>query len=94
MGSVRATENDDLAPLRLEMSRIRNERGLTYEQLAERSGLSRSAVIRMETGESAGSMRGWWAVARGLDVPLSVLVSVLDGGPGRSPENGPDGGDN
>ena len=61
---------------------------MTYEMLAERSGLSRSAVIRMETGESTGSMRGWWAVARGLGLPLSVMVSVLDGGPGRSPEIG------
>lgn len=92
MGSVRATGNDDLLRLRIEMGRLREARGLTYERLAERSGLSRSAVIRMETGESAGSMRGWWAVARGLGVPLSVMVSVLDGGPGRSPENGPSGG--
>lgn len=60
------------------MHRRRIEAGLTHEMLAHRSGLSRSAVIRMEHGESAGSMLGWWAIARGLDLRLADFVGVLD----------------
>lgn len=74
--------------LRLQLGKLRQERGLTYDQLAERSGVSRSTLIAMETGTSRsrrplapatrGSLESWWRLARALDVPLDVLLTALD----------------
>lgn len=66
-----------LAPLRTRMGQLRQDQGLTYEELAERSGLSRSVVIRCETGVVRGHIRTWLQIARGLGVTLSELTRDL-----------------
>ena len=60
------------------MRELRAERGLTYEQLAERAGLSRRGVIELEQGRSSGTLRGWYSIAIALGVPFSEFVAVLD----------------
>jgi transcriptional regulator with XRE-family HTH domain len=60
------------------MADLRAERGLTYEQLAERSGLSRRGVIALERGERVGEVRTWFRVAQALGVTFSDFVSTLE----------------
>lgn len=72
------SSEDPLAPLRLEVSRLRNEQHLSYDTLAERSGLGRITVIRLETGGTKGELTTWLALAKGLGVPLSDLLRVLE----------------
>lgn len=63
---------------------LREERGLTYEALAERTGLNRRNVVALATGEARngnaaeGSLASWWKLAKALDVDLAELLSALD----------------
>lgn len=67
----------ELSPLRTRMGQLRQDQELTYEALAERAGLSRSVVIRCETGVVSGHITTWLQIARGLGVPLSELTRDL-----------------
>jgi putative transcriptional regulator len=72
--------------LRLQLSRLRAERGLTYDALAERTGLSRTVLINLEQGATNGSLDTWHRVAHALDVPFGDLMSRLcDGHAGGTP---------
>lgn len=68
----------DISRLAAEMKRRRADRGLTYEQVAERVGMSRRSVISYEQGQTLGTMRYWFRIADALDVPFSEFVRVLD----------------
>ncbi|MEU2956420.1 helix-turn-helix transcriptional regulator [Streptomyces sp. NPDC006530] len=63
--------------LRLELSRLRGERGFTYDELADRSGLARRTLIEIEQGRTIGSLKTWHALAHALDVPVDHLVATL-----------------
>jgi len=71
-------EDPDLGRLAASLKQLRSDRGLTYEQLAEASGLSRRGVIALEQGERSGNLRSWYRVAAALDVPFSELMAALD----------------
>ncbi|GGR28948.1 helix-turn-helix transcriptional regulator [Agromyces mediolanus] len=87
-GLVRVLAEPNFDALRLRLSVLRAERELTYEQLAERSGVSRATLIAMETGSprsrrpeqpaSRGSLESWWRIAHALDVDLGDLLASLD----------------
>lgn len=74
--------------LRLQLSKLRNDRGWSYDELAERSGVSRATLIAMETGSSRarnpgrpasrGSLESWWRVSRAFHIPFSDFLAVLD----------------
>ncbi len=51
----------------------RHAAGLTQDQLAERSGLSRSAIARAEAGEASLSSDRFWDLARALGIRPSTL---------------------
>ncbi|MDQ2836442.1 MAG: helix-turn-helix domain-containing protein [Actinomycetota bacterium] len=68
--------------LRHELSRLRAERGLTYDQLADLTGLSRT-VLNLETGHTRGSLDTWHRVAHALSVPLESLMDQLCRGHNR-----------
>jgi putative transcriptional regulator len=70
----------DLDALRLELARLRGERGWTYDELARRSGLSRRTLIEVEQGRTIGSLRTWHALAHALDAPLDQLFGALCNG--------------
>jgi transcriptional regulator with XRE-family HTH domain len=80
-------ETPDFEALRLRLSTLRAERGLTYDQLADKSGVSRATLVTIETGahrsrrpdspSSRGSLETWWRIAKALDVPLADLLETL-----------------
>ena len=82
-----ADETPDFEALRLRLSALRAERGWTYDELAERSGVSRATLVTIETAgrrsrnpdspSTRGSLDSWWRIARALDVPLSELLDAL-----------------
>ena len=55
---------------------LRRERGLTLEALAERSGVSRAMISKLERGEKNPTLVVAAKVAEGLGVGLSQLVGV------------------
>jgi len=67
----------NLGALRLVLTRLRAERGWSYDQLAERSGLSRRTVIEIEQGRTIGTLATWHALAHAFDVPLATMTEVL-----------------
>lgn len=60
------------------MRTLREAKGLTYEQLAEATGLSRRGVISLERGERNGNVRSWYRIATALDSPFGDFMGVLD----------------
>lgn len=77
----------DFEALRHRLSTLRAERGWTYDELAERSGVSRATLVTIETGatrnrrpnspSSRGSLESWWRIARAFEMPLSELIDSL-----------------
>lgn len=68
----------DFGRLAARMQELREERGLTFEQLAEASGLSRRGVISLERGERNGNVTSWFRIAKALGVGIGSFMSVLD----------------
>lgn len=70
----------NLDALRRELSRLRAERGWTYDELAARTGLSRRTLIEIEQGRTIGTLATWHALAHALGAPLDQLFGTLCGG--------------
>lgn len=67
----------DLDALRHELSRRRAAAGYSYDQLAERTGLSRRTLIEIEQGRTIGTLATWHALAHGFDIPVATLLAPL-----------------
>ncbi len=67
----------NLNALRLELARLRAEHGWSYDQLAERSGLSRRTLIEIEQGRTVGTLATVHALAHALNVPVATLTATL-----------------
>jgi transcriptional regulator with XRE-family HTH domain len=66
----------DLAPVvGKNLKRLRTERGLSLERLAQSSGVSRAMLGQVELGQSAPTINVLWKMARALDVPFSALIT-------------------
>lgn len=63
--------------LRVELARLRVERGWTFDELAGRSGLARRTLIDLEHGRTTGSITTWHALAHTFDVPIEQLLGAL-----------------
>jgi DNA-binding XRE family transcriptional regulator len=57
-------------PLRI----LRDHRGLTQSQLAEKAGISRPYLTEIETGRKEGSIRAMKALAQVLETDISYLT--------------------
>jgi putative transcriptional regulator len=68
----------DYRRLAVRMQALREESGLTYEQLAEATGLSRRGVIALERGERNGNVGSWFKVAKALGITMGEFMAVLD----------------
>ena len=56
----------------------RRELGLTLIQLGKRCRLAESTLNGVLYGYNDGSVRTWWTIARGLDVPIGSLLDHLN----------------
>jgi putative transcriptional regulator len=63
--------------LRAALSARRAERGMTYDALAQASGLSRTGIINLEVGNRRGSLNTWFSLAVALEVPFGELMQHL-----------------
>ncbi len=71
-----AEPSTDLAPVvGKNLKRLRTERGLSLEKLAQSSGVSRAMLGQVELGQSAPTINVLWKMARALDVPFSALIT-------------------
>lgn len=59
----------------------RLELGWTQAQLAERSGVSRHAIMRLEAGTATLSIDGLWALAKALRTTPSALLALAEADP-------------
>lgn len=67
----------DLTALRVVLARLRGERGWTFDELADRSGLARRTLIDLEHGRTTGSVTTWHALAHAFDVPIEYFLGTL-----------------
>jgi transcriptional regulator with XRE-family HTH domain len=72
----------------MHLRRIREDRGLTLEELADHSGLSFRGVVYIEHGQRNPSLTTLINLARGLHVQPSRLLAVFDAEQGTFPEAG------
>ena len=60
----------------LNITLLREERGLTQEKLAELAGLHRAYIGQIERGEKNIGLRNLEKIAKALDVDIQVLVDT------------------
>lgn len=59
------------------LRQLRHDRGLTQEQLTEKSGVDTTYIGRLERGEQAVSLTKAVALAKGLGVSVEELFADL-----------------
>ena len=57
---------------------MRSSAGLTLPELAERSGLGRSTLAQLESGQANPSIETLWAIAAALGVPFGRLIEAAN----------------
>ena len=70
-------ENDIVKRIGLNITIIREQRGLTQEKLAELADLHRAYIGQIERGEKNIGLRNLEKIAKALDVDIRVLVDTL-----------------
>ena len=70
----------NLDALRAELDRLRQARGLTWEQLADRAGVARQTIFNVR-GNTDGNLITWFQIAWALKVPVGDLLALLGGHP-------------
>jgi transcriptional regulator with XRE-family HTH domain len=67
----------DLTPVvAANLRKLRAQRGLSLEKLAQQSGVSRAMLGQIELGQSTPTINVLWKIARGLDVTFSALIAA------------------
>lgn len=62
------------------ITRLRESRGMTQEQLGWASGLHQTAVARIENGERKPTLPTIFRIAAGLEVPAADLFAEIGQG--------------
>jgi len=57
------------------LKRLRSQRGLSLERMAQASGVSRAMLGQIELSQSTPTINVLWKIAAALDVPFSALIS-------------------
>ena len=70
-----AVLDPDLTQLRLIFNKRRYESGLTFERLAEASGVSRQTLLNLSSGKYHGDLRTWLRLSRVFGVSLDELLA-------------------
>ncbi len=77
----------DLSRLRGILYKRRTDAGLTFEQLAELSGLSRQTLLNISAGRYHGDLRTWLKLSAAFNVGLDeLLADVWVTAPASRPE--------
>lgn len=76
-GVVPVSRQPDFDALRHALGRQRQERGWSYDRLADESGVSRRTLISIETGATRGSLDTWFRIAAALEVSIGRLLDEL-----------------
>jgi transcriptional regulator with XRE-family HTH domain len=77
MPPTRHSAVPNFGALRSEFRRRRSDAGLTFDALAEKTGVSRRTLISIENGQSNGSVETWYHIAGALDIDMSELMRSL-----------------
>ncbi len=72
--SARQAARAHLKPFGRQIRRLRRERDLTQDQLAERAGLDPRVIRFVESGERDVGLSTLWMLAAGLDVEVAALI--------------------
>ncbi|MHC4206979.1 MAG: helix-turn-helix domain-containing protein [Planctomycetota bacterium] len=70
-------DDDIIKRIGLNITIIRESRGLTQEKLAELAGLHRAYIGQIERGEKNIGLRNLEKIAKALDVSIKVLLDKL-----------------
>ena len=73
--TVRDAEGDLTPVVGENLRRLRTQRGLSLEKLAQQSGVSRAMLGQIELGQSAPTINVLWKIASGLGVTFSALIT-------------------
>ena len=71
------TPEPNLDALRAIFIDARERSGLTYDQLSERSGLSRQTLLNIASARYRGDLRTWLLLSRAFETPLDVLLAPV-----------------
>jgi transcriptional regulator with XRE-family HTH domain len=58
------------------LKRIREEMKLSYEKVAEITGVSKAMLRQIETGESSPTINTVWKIATGLKIPYTSIINI------------------
>lgn len=72
-----AVPDPDLTVLRTILNSRRHDAGLTFEQLAEVSGLHRQTLLNISSGKFYGDLRTWLKLSRTFNVSLDELLEKV-----------------
>ena len=61
-------------PLAWNLQMIRDEPSLSLDKLTDLTGVSKSMLRQIETGQSSPTIATLWKIANGLQVPFTALL--------------------
>lgn len=77
-GSVHAPPPEpDLARLAAAFQEGRERSGMTFDELAEASGLARQTLLNLSAGRFYGDLKTWAILAKTWDVSLDDLIAPI-----------------
>lgn len=71
------TPEPDLSALRQAFTELRREADMTYDELAEATGLSRRTLLNLGAGHFHGDLRTWLVLTRALGVSMDETLSPV-----------------
>ncbi len=80
----RASNASVLENVASRLKELRREKGLSLQELAEVSGVSRSLLSEIERGETNPTLATLWNLTQALNVDIAALVGAPDGQTKRS----------
>jgi len=57
------------------LKRLREGRNMSYTQLSDLTGVSKSMLRQIEIGESSPTINTLWKIANGLEIPFGMLLA-------------------